>query len=57
MIASFIIKKGTSYKHSLELNDIITDFDENDAIKDVEILKASKKLGIPKQPYLIRLRT
>ena len=45
----FFYKKGASYKHSLDLDDIIIDFDDNDVIKGVEILNASKKLNIPKR--------
>ena len=44
----FLFTRGASYKQSLNLDNIIIDFDENNHIKGVEILDASERFGVSK---------
>jgi len=44
----FFFTRGTSYRESFDLDNIIIDFDENNHIKGVEIPDASERFGISK---------
>ena len=44
----FFFVKGAEYSHSLNLDNIILDFNSDQSLKGVEILNASKKFGVPK---------
>ncbi|UUX91788.1 DUF2283 domain-containing protein [Methanoplanus endosymbiosus] len=44
----FLYTKGMGYKQSLNLDNIIVDFDDKYQIKGVEILGASEKFGVSK---------
>ncbi|ADN37078.1 Protein of unknown function DUF2283 [Methanolacinia petrolearia DSM 11571] len=44
----FFFIKGAEYSHSLNMNNIILDFNTDQSLKGVEILNASKKFGVPK---------
>ena len=44
----FFFTKGAGYKQSLDLDNVIIDFDEHNHIKGVEILDASERFGVSK---------
>jgi len=44
----FLFVKGDGYSHSLNLDNIIIDFGEENYIKGVEIQNASKRFGVSK---------
>jgi uncharacterized protein YuzE len=44
--------KGKKYKSSLEIDNIILDFSEDDDFMTIEILDASKKFKVPKRSLL-----
>ena len=44
----FFFIKGAEYSHSLNLDNIILDFNTDQSLKGVEILNASKKFGVSK---------